>query len=454
MEMVSSRPKENQNISSGNNDSSHHHHRRRQSHSQSQKPEQSSLSMKKGFTFGSTKESQHANDKLNKSSSGREIEGAGVSSVPITTEGSPTRSSNNSNNQAMFTPQQQKVIIEHLLITKNNAPQKNYSHVPCKFFRQGSCQAGSSCPFSHSLNSTTADQTPCEYFKRGNCKFGLKCANAHILPDGVRLNPPRQQTRSRQQHYTPSNNAISSNNKNYTAVNSESCIFEEDEEDLVEEDIFQGDEGEEFYIPNDFADLLTSEELKRRNSRSSRSSSSTSLSFKRPISSDINASNSLSSSSSSLGSEPLFATNYHNHQRTYSGASLSSSASSYTTSPLLHQQLAYFQPQSQSQSSQNYAKSYNYNYNAPTKSQQTAKTYSPWSPLSNGPVTRNAMSWLGNDLTKLKIEEEEANDFVDPSSGPLPMTSQNLQGYTFNGNSQPQDTQFFFDDIPGGYYQV
>lgn len=418
--MVSPKPKE------------HHHHRRRQSNSEFPKSEQQSgLTMKKGFTFGSTKESSNASsDKQNK------ISNAGV---PITTEGSPPTSlSKNSNNQGMFTPQQQKVIIEHLLITKNNAPQKHYSHVPCKFFRQGTCQAGSSCPFSHSLDSTTADQTPCEYFKRGNCKFGLKCANAHILPDGMRLNPQRQQTKASRSSYA--------NGKNHTGLNSESCIFEEDEEDLVEEeDIFQGDEGEEFYIPNDFADLLTSEELKRRNSRSSRSSSSTSLSFKRPISTDLNTSNSLSSSSSSLGSEPLFSTNYHNHQRTYSGASLSSSASSYTTSPLLHQQLAYFQPQS----------SHNYNYNLPAKSQQTAaKNYSPWSPISNGPVTRNAMSWLGNDLTKLKIEEEETNDFVDPSSGPLPMTSQNLQGYSFNSNSQPQDTQFFFDDIPGGYYQV
>lgn len=90
-----------------------------------------------------------------------------------------------------FTPQQQKAIIEHLLITKNSSPQKNYSHVPCKFFLQGNCQAGQSCPFSHSLNTSVADQTPCKYFQKGNCKFGMKCANAHILANGTRVNPRR-----------------------------------------------------------------------------------------------------------------------------------------------------------------------------------------------------------------------------------------------------------------------
>ncbi|KAI9801656.1 MAG: hypothetical protein M1833_002338 [Piccolia ochrophora] len=66
---------------------------------------------------------------------------------------------------------------------------KNTSHVPCKFFRQGACQAGKACPFSHSLDPTN-NQTPCKYFAKGNCKFGAKCALAHILPDGRRVNRP------------------------------------------------------------------------------------------------------------------------------------------------------------------------------------------------------------------------------------------------------------------------
>ncbi|KAI0397952.1 hypothetical protein F5Y17DRAFT_464380 [Xylariaceae sp. FL0594] len=61
----------------------------------------------------------------------------------------------------------------------------NTSHVPCKFFRQGACQAGPACPFSHDLG--TAAETVCKYFAKGNCKFGPKCANVHVLADGRRI---------------------------------------------------------------------------------------------------------------------------------------------------------------------------------------------------------------------------------------------------------------------------
>ncbi|KAF9874342.1 hypothetical protein CkaCkLH20_08325 [Colletotrichum karsti] len=60
------------------------------------------------------------------------------------------------------------------------------SHVPCKFFRQGACQAGNACPFSHDLGA--AAENICKYFAKGNCKFGPKCANIHVLPDGRRIN--------------------------------------------------------------------------------------------------------------------------------------------------------------------------------------------------------------------------------------------------------------------------
>src|SRR6266498_1105314 len=39
------------------------------------------------------------------------------------------------------------------------------SHVPCKFFRQGACQAGKACPFLHSTDTTT-DIAPCKYFTK------------------------------------------------------------------------------------------------------------------------------------------------------------------------------------------------------------------------------------------------------------------------------------------------
>ncbi|KAJ5152868.1 uncharacterized protein N7482_009346 [Penicillium canariense] len=70
-----------------------------------------------------------------------------------------------------------------------NPSNKNTKHVPCKFFRQGACQAGPACPFLHSTDAAI-DYAPCKYFTKGNCKFGAKCALAHILPDGRRVNRP------------------------------------------------------------------------------------------------------------------------------------------------------------------------------------------------------------------------------------------------------------------------
>lgn len=65
------------------------------------------------------------------------------------------------------------------------------SHVPCKFYPLGTCQAGSACQFSHDLD-TTVQNAPCKYFAKGSCKFGQSCALAHILPDGRVINrPPR-----------------------------------------------------------------------------------------------------------------------------------------------------------------------------------------------------------------------------------------------------------------------
>ncbi|KAF2711795.1 hypothetical protein K504DRAFT_340292, partial [Pleomassaria siparia CBS 279.74] len=64
---------------------------------------------------------------------------------------------------------------------------KSTSHVPCKFYRQGACQAGKACPFLHSDEPLT-ERAPCKYFTKGNCKFGPKCALAHILPNGHVVN--------------------------------------------------------------------------------------------------------------------------------------------------------------------------------------------------------------------------------------------------------------------------
>lgn len=105
---------------------------------------------------------------------------------------------------------------------------KNLSHVPCKFFRQGVCQAGGSCPFSHNLEGTlAADKLPCKYFQKGNCKFGLKCALAHFLPDGTRVNSKnmllRDYNRRSSNSYQSNNNAYLSNNNqpSYSSINNQ-----------------------------------------------------------------------------------------------------------------------------------------------------------------------------------------------------------------------------------------
>ncbi|EIW68988.1 hypothetical protein TREMEDRAFT_73988 [Tremella mesenterica DSM 1558] len=53
------------------------------------------------------------------------------------------------------------------------------SHVPCRFFKAGTCTAGASCPFSHDGGGT---KEVCQWFLKGNCKFGHKCALLHLHP--------------------------------------------------------------------------------------------------------------------------------------------------------------------------------------------------------------------------------------------------------------------------------
>ncbi|KAH9965215.1 hypothetical protein BC827DRAFT_1182997 [Russula dissimulans] len=66
--------------------------------------------------------------------------------------------------------------------SKGSTKTKDLSHVPCKFFKVGSCTAGVSCPFSHANNEPGQPKGVCAWFVKGNCKFGHKCALAHILP--------------------------------------------------------------------------------------------------------------------------------------------------------------------------------------------------------------------------------------------------------------------------------
>lgn len=76
---------------------------------------------------------------------------------------SQTRSTSSLLSQALH-PQQQ---LQHQQQSQNHRfrdrPAKDTSHVPCKFFRTGECQAGRACPFSHNLDTP---EQPCRYFAK------------------------------------------------------------------------------------------------------------------------------------------------------------------------------------------------------------------------------------------------------------------------------------------------
>jgi hypothetical protein len=60
-----------------------------------------------------------------------------------------------------FTPSSSQ--LQGAKLTPNLFP--DTSHVPCKFFKVGQCQAGRSCPFSHSQEYNKYENT-CKYFSR------------------------------------------------------------------------------------------------------------------------------------------------------------------------------------------------------------------------------------------------------------------------------------------------
>ncbi|SCU95192.1 LANO_0E09604g1_1 [Lachancea nothofagi CBS 11611] len=341
-------------------------------------------------------------------------------------EGSPSSSSDLTGSptspleQQAFSLNQQRAIFEHRLITKNSAPQKNYSHVPCRFFRQGTCQAGESCPFSHSLNLLAADATPCKYFERGHCRFGTKCANAHILANGTRVNPVRQFNINREQNAVPipmrdSSLLQSTRSKNghqgqspqamsYTSptaamssalrtpnLNSQGPFFStftpqqpnlaSDSAIDEEEDLYQDIDGEDF-IPGELSDLLTPKELERRNSRSSLTRK---LSFTDHSSNVPSATTTLFGSTTEqlYGYEPLPST-----ANSYSG--LSSTASTEYSPSASAATFGYAAP------------AFNYTYQ-----QDQRQMKSMWGPSDAWPSSNANVNQLSLDLTRVKIHEEK-----------------------------------------------
>ncbi|KAI8987504.1 hypothetical protein BDF20DRAFT_832432 [Mycotypha africana] len=84
-----------------------------------------------------------------------------------TTTATPSTDYNNSNGKLIVT-------------SPPNGKLSNLSHVPCKFYKQGTCTAGANCTFSHN-SDFSSEAAICKYFLKGNCKFGSKCALLHNM---------------------------------------------------------------------------------------------------------------------------------------------------------------------------------------------------------------------------------------------------------------------------------
>ncbi|SCU85042.1 LADA_0D05358g1_1 [Lachancea dasiensis] len=338
--------------------------------------------------------------------------------------------------QQAFSLNHQRAIFEHRLITKNSAPQKNYSHVPCRFFRQGTCQAGNSCPFSHSLNSLTADATPCKYFERGHCRFGSKCANAHILPDGTRVNPPRQYPNAGHGNYQghqyhnpnretatvpiatgenafqqsarpnvfpagagPSPRSVpnfASTSPTISKSSTGPSVFvgtgpfypafttpqQQNTSEFAiddEDDDFQEIDGEDF-IPGELSDLLTPKELERRNSRSS---------LTRKLSFTDHSSNLPSATTTLLGSSVEQFTGYE---------AVPSSANSFTGLSFATE----YSPTGSSLAFGPAQPTFNYTYQ-----QDHHQARSMWGVPEQLESSFTNVNQLSTDLTRVKIYEED-----------------------------------------------
>ncbi|EDO14314.1 hypothetical protein Kpol_154p2 [Vanderwaltozyma polyspora DSM 70294] len=302
-----------------------------------------------------------------------------------------------------FPLQQQKVILEHLKITKHSTPSKNYSHVPCKFFKQGNCQAGDHCPFSHELKViNSANSIPCKYYQKGNCKFGSNCANLHI-------DPPSQENQK----------SFSTSSQKISPKMSDSLLYGSTGLD-------EFDEFEEYYIPSECSDLLTPEELKRRKSRSY---SSSSVSSNSSYISNNNFSPPSSVSSSTLTSSPSYS---------YSSKFLTTFPTKYY--PSTNQFNCEATPMTP-----------NWNQQIPPQF-QTYKLGQQKPSFQQSMLEERLVRRLdGNDLTRYRILEEDEDriesrpmsNAATPINIPIPVQISNHYDHR-----NIQDTQFFFDDLP------
>ena len=62
-----------------------------------------------------------------------------------------------------------------------------------RFFANGMCRQGESCPYSHDLSLSNKGTLPCKYFATGTCAYGDKCRFSHGDPKTPKSrNAPQQ----------------------------------------------------------------------------------------------------------------------------------------------------------------------------------------------------------------------------------------------------------------------
>ncbi|KAI8888901.1 hypothetical protein K501DRAFT_329528 [Backusella circina FSU 941] len=110
------------------------------------------------------------------------------------------------------------------------------SHVPCKFFKQGTCTAGANCTFSHS-SDISSESALCRYFIKGNCKFGTKCALLHTMSPYNLDRTIQLNERSGPSFWYSSPAASFGNSKwsipsSFDNNNSNSILYQEDEDEI------------------------------------------------------------------------------------------------------------------------------------------------------------------------------------------------------------------------------
>ena len=64
--------------------------------------------------------------------------------------------------------------------------------IPCKFFKLGTCQKGTACPFSHVENKTICQcKKPILFlvYIQGKCKYGQNCSLSHSITSRAHTEP-------------------------------------------------------------------------------------------------------------------------------------------------------------------------------------------------------------------------------------------------------------------------